>query len=65
MFKLLSAKQVAEIFQEKKQWVYMAAREGILPAVRCGRKIKFSEKAILEFIERGGQALPGGWKKEA
>ena len=67
MTKLLSAEQVAEMLGESKEWVYMAARESILPSVRLGRKVKFSEKAIDEFIESGGKALPGpgGWRREA
>lgn len=63
MVKLLNSLQVAEMFGETREWVYMAAREGILPSVRCGRKVKFSEKALHEFVDNGGKALPGGWKK--
>jgi len=65
MQKLLSAEQVAEIFGESRDWTYKVAREGIIPSVRVGRKVKFSEKAINEFIESGGKALPGGWKRGA
>ncbi len=64
MTKLLSSLQVAEMLGESREWVYMAAREGIIPSVRLGRKVKFSEKAINEFIENGGKALPGGWRRE-
>ena len=65
MTKLLNAEQVADLMGESREWVYMAARENIIPSVRLGRKVKFSEKAITEFIENGGKALPGGWRREA
>lgn len=65
MSKLLNAYQVADLLDESVEWVYRAAREGIIPSVRLGRKVKFSEEAINEFIRSGGKALPGGWKREA
>ena len=65
MTKLLNVDQVAELMGESREWVYTAARENIIPSVRLGRKVKFSEKAINEFIENGGKALPGGWRREA
>lgn len=65
MTKLLTASKVAEQLDESVEWVYRAAREGIIPSVRLGRKVKFSEEAINEFIRNGGKALPGGWRREA
>jgi len=47
---------------------YELARVGILPdgvVVRLGRQIRFDEDALVDWIRGGGQALPGGWKREA
>ncbi len=65
MLKLISAERTAEMLDEKIDAVYRFAREGILPCVRIGRKVKFSEKVLEEFIKTGGKALPGGWRREA
>jgi len=40
-------------------------REGRLPGVRCGRRWLIPEDALAKWIEKGGQALPGGWRREA
>jgi hypothetical protein len=47
---------------------YTLVREGILPpgvVVRLGRQIRIHPGRLDQFIEHGGQALPGGWRKEA
>lgn len=62
---MLTARQVAEMLNVNTARVYQLAREGVLPSVRLLRQVRFSEDAIREFIARGGQALPGGWRKEA
>jgi hypothetical protein len=50
------------------QAVYVAIREEVLPrgiVVRLGRKLFINESKYQAFIEQGGAALPGGWRKEA
>lgn len=61
----LTAKQVAELLNVNTARVYQLAREGVLPHFRLLRQVRFPEDAIREFIARGGQALPGGWRREA
>lgn len=44
------------------------AREGILPpgvVVKLGRQWRVHPERLREFIDAGGQALPGGWRREA
>ena len=41
------------------------ARTGIIPVVRLGRQVRVSRQQIAAFFARGGQALPGGWRREA
>ena len=67
MNRLMSAAETAGILygdEKKTDRVYRLAREGIIPCVRLGRQLRFSPKKVEEFIENGGQALPGGWRKE-
>ena len=55
MQKLLSAREVADLFGDDVQTVYRLARNNILPFVKLGnRKIKFSPEQIDEFIKQGG-----------
>jgi hypothetical protein len=47
---------------------YDLVRLGIIPpgvVVRLGRHIRVNPEKLEAFIENGGQALPGGWRKEA
>ncbi len=63
--KLMAVEEVADILGVRVHRVYELARADILPHVRLGRQLRFSPAKINEFIEGGGQALPGGWKREA
>ena len=62
--KLMNSNEVAEILFISNERVYALAREGILPCVRLGRQLRFSPGKISQFIENGGKALPGGWRRE-
>ena len=64
MTKLLKVERVAEIFNLSEERIYALAREGILPVVKLGRQLRFSEDAIREFIQNGGKSWSGGWRKE-
>jgi len=57
--------EVARILDVSESRVYELIRQEILPSVRLGRQIRVDKKALDEFIQGGGQALPGGWKHEA
>jgi excisionase family DNA binding protein len=53
--KLLKADAVAEILDVTKARVYSLTREGQIPFIQVGeRQYRYSETAILEWIERGG-----------
>lgn len=56
------------VILQSEQSCYAAIREGLLPAgvvVRFGRKVLINEAKLEQFIDNGGAALPGGWKREA
>ena len=47
--------------------LYDLIRQGIIPAgvaVRLGRQVRVNVERWREFVEAGGQALPGGWRRE-
>ena len=61
--KLLTARDLAPVLQVPEARVFDLARQGLLPHVRLGRQVRFPESAVAEFIESGGRALPGGWRR--
>ncbi|CCQ94097.1 DNA binding domain protein, excisionase family [[Clostridium] ultunense Esp] len=63
--KLLLVEDVAEILNLSVQSVYTQVREGIIPAIRIGRQLRFDPDKLQEWMDQGGTALPGVWKKEA
>jgi excisionase family DNA binding protein len=64
LHRLLTAGQAAERLDVTLARLYELARTGTLPAVRIGRQIRFSPETLAQWIDDGGQALAGGWKRE-
>ena len=52
-----------EIIPVNRVHLYDLARKGVIPTVRIGRRIFVDPERIKEFIDAGGQALPGGWRR--
>ena len=49
-----------------KARAYEMARLGLLPGVvRLGRQVRVDMDKLEAWIDNGGQALPGGWKRQA
>lgn len=63
-YRLLRIPHVAQVLDVPQARVYEMIRQGLLPCVRLGRQVRVSEEALRRFIETGGQALPGGWRRE-
>ena len=61
---LVKANIVARCLDVSEARVYEMAKLGIIPCVRLGRLVRFRMDAIEAFVEQGGAALPGGWRKE-
>ncbi len=51
------------ILNVKPSRVQELVRQGILPHFRLGRQIRIDRQQLRHFIERGGKALPGGWRR--
>ncbi len=62
--KLLKTVEVAKWLDLPIDRVYSLARQNMIPTIRLGRQLRFDRKALDEFIQSGGRALPGGWKRE-
>ena len=63
--RLLTVGEVAKILGMSQERVYNLTRGKILPCVHVGRSLRWNEQEIHKWIENGGKAFPGGWKKEA
>ena len=53
--RLLTAEQVAEMYQVPKSWVYSRTRKRgteRLPHLKLGKYLRFEEGAVREFLER-------------
>lgn len=63
MERLLTVKETADILNARVMQVYAWISEGILPAVRLGRKIRICPESLRKFVEDGGKSYDGGWRK--
>jgi excisionase family DNA binding protein len=61
--KLMTVEEVADILAVTPNRVRFLVREQIIKSVHLGRQIRITPGTLSAFIEGGGQALPGGWRK--
>ena len=61
---LLRAPEVAAMLDLSTDRVYALARQGRIPNVKIGRSVRFARAAVQQWVEDGGEALPGGWKMD-
>ena len=54
---LKNATQLAELLQVTKYRIYELVRQNMIPHVKIGRQIRFSEEKIQEWIDSGGSSL--------
>ena len=58
--KLLRTDEVAALLDVSSDRVTRMAREGLLPAIRCGRTWRFSPEQVEEWMRLGGA---GEWRR--
>ena len=61
---LIDAQDVGGILNLRTKQVYMLAKQGIVPAVRVGRLLRFDPAAIRRWISEGGQGFEAGWRRQ-
>ncbi|MGD0950428.1 MAG: helix-turn-helix domain-containing protein [Candidatus Binatia bacterium] len=65
---LIDARHAAKILAVSVARVYELARTHMLPdgvVVHLGRQIRINSEGLEDWIKGGGQALAGGWRREA
>ena len=64
--KLLTLSESAAMLNVKYPRAAELVRLGLMPGVvRLGRQIRIDPIKLHEFIQEGGRALPGGWRRGA
>lgn len=51
---MLTAAEASAILRVRVPQVYALARDGIIPAVRVGRAVRFNRDQLMRWIESGG-----------
>ncbi len=54
--RLITAKEASGILSVSVKRVYEMAGLGIIPVVRMGRQVRFSEDELREWIKKGGSS---------
>lgn len=57
MDRLLDADGVGQFLNVPRAQVYVLAREGMIPSVRLGRRLRFSPAALASWVANGGAPL--------
>jgi excisionase family DNA binding protein len=61
----MTAAEVGSLLRVRTPRVYELVREGRVDGVvRIGRQLRFDPERVAAWIKRGGQQLPGGWRRE-
>lgn len=63
LLKLMTVAEAADVLGVSDARLYELIRQGIIPSVALGRQRRISSASLQAFIESGGQALPGGWRR--
>ena len=61
----MTLKETARILNVAEGRAAELARQGIIPVSRLGRHYRVDPDALKAFLDNGGKALPGGWRREA
>lgn len=61
---LLTVTQAARTLGVSRARLYELIRQKIVPSVALGRQRRVSPASLQAFIDNGGKALSGGWKRE-
>jgi excisionase family DNA binding protein len=62
--RLLKIDEAALILGVSDKRAYELARLGLLPIVHLGRQVRVDPDVLDRFIQSGGKAFQGGWRKD-
>jgi excisionase family DNA binding protein len=62
---MMTLAEAAELLRISYARAAELARQNVLPHFKLGRQVRVSSAQLADFIARGGQALAGGWRREA
>ena len=62
--RLLSVEEVSQLLGVGTGRCYELVRENLIPSVKLGRQVRIDAMQLDKWINDGGQALPGGWRKK-
>jgi excisionase family DNA binding protein len=62
---LLTLREVALELRVPYSRAAELARTGTIPVIHLGRQVRVSRRQLEDFLSRGGQQLPGGWRRRA
>ena len=57
---VMTTSEVATFLRLDRKTVYLAAARGEIPCRRIGRRILFSRRALVAWLEAQGHGVPGG-----
>jgi len=55
MVKVYTPEEAARILKVSKDAIYDLCARGMLPVARVGRRLRFSEEGLTEYLRTGGQ----------
>ena len=65
MQRLFTVQRAADMLGLSVGRVYELCRIGVIPHVRLHRQIRIDPAQLQAFVNSGGTALPGGWRRKA
>jgi excisionase family DNA binding protein len=63
--KLLRVPAVADALDVTVPRARELVRTGAIKCVRIGRQVRIDADEVQKYINAGGRALPGGWRRQA
>jgi excisionase family DNA binding protein len=64
MNRLMTANEAATALSLSVWSVYEAARDGVIPCIRVGRRVRFDPEQLEVWKTAGGTTFDGGWRRE-
>lgn len=60
---LVGVTEAAKILGLSRKQLWDAVRQGLVPAVHVGRRVRFDPDALREWVAAGGRTFERGWRR--